>query len=229
MKLPKDEIKAAQWDFIGARQKSWHIFEGNYKDLRGACDLLATPNTTFVEKGVKYVMHTDAYSKTLDVERKFYNFLASAKTLVDHTRVLMKKYENTPAYHHFEKKREALRDSAIVIFCHDLRNYFVHQDNPVNNYFSHGTYYEDEGLMVIQNFARISKESLESHTKWSATSKQIIRKMEEPLEVSILAERYFDAVSALNNWLNNEFPAMLGQQLQLEAADQTPMQPGRVD
>jgi hypothetical protein len=216
MTVSSDKIKMAQWDFIGARQKSWHIFEGNYKDLCAACELLATPSTTFEEKGVKYVMHADAYVKTLDVERKFYNFLSSAKTLVDHTRVLMKKYANTPGYRHFEEKRKALGDSAIVIFCHDLRNYFVHQDNPVNNYFSHCTYYEDEKLMLFHHFARLSKESLEAHSNWSPKSKVVISKMKEPLEVSILAERYFGEVAELNKWLNEEFPIMLGQQLQME-------------
>lgn len=200
-----------QFEFISTRAKSWYVFEGNYDDLCGACDELANPTERYTHNNIVWIMHEDAHLKMLGIERKFHNFLASAKTLVDHTRVFMKNFSDTQPYLDFETRRNQIGNSSVVKLCHDIRNYFLHQKNPMNNYLIDQTWYENENVIVARGFVRISKESLEEYSNWSKMSKQVIQRLEHPLNVRELADEYFGEVSKFNRWIDTEFSEFLGK------------------
>ena len=200
-----------QLEYICARAKSWHIFEGNYEDLRASCHELANPEAEYRINEIRWIMDEDAHLKMLDIERKFHNFLASAKTLVDHTRVLMNNYSETETqfYEAFEARRKEIGNSSTVKLCHDLRNYFLHQRNPINLYCYHNTLYEDENIMVQRGFVRITKESLREYSKWSKESMREIDLLEHPLDIKELADRYFKKISEFNSWVDYELSSYL--------------------
>lgn len=200
-----------QIEFISARSKSWHIFEGNYKDLCASCEELTNPTEEYRHNDISWIMHEDAYIKMLGIERKFHNFLASAKTLVDHTRVLMNKYSGTALYIDFEARKKEIGSSEIVKLCHDLRNYFLHQKNPADHYFTHHTWYEAENIIVARGFVRMSKKSLNEYSNWSKESRKIINLLEQPLDIRELVDEYFNEVSEFNRWLDSEFLSYLGK------------------
>lgn len=194
-----------QIEFIQARSKSWHIFEGNYNELCAACIELANPTEKYNNNGTIFMMHEDVYIRMLSVERKFHNFLSAAKSLVDHSRVLMNKYSDSKPFSDFEERRNQIGKSPILKLCHDLRNYFLHQKNPIDNYFIEQTWFEEENLIISRGFVRISKKSLSSYSKWSKESRQVIALLEKPLDIWELAEEYFEEISEFNNWINSQF------------------------
>jgi hypothetical protein len=198
-----------QIEFVSLRAKSWHIFKGNYDDLCASCDELENPTQEYKNNESTIIMHEDAYIKMLNVERKFHNFLASAKTLVDHTRVLMKGYAESPLYSEYEGKIKIVGRSPMVKFCHDVRNYFLHQKNPANNYLIHQTWYEDDNVTIARGYVRISKDSLLEHSNWSPESKKIINLLEKPFDIRELADVYFEEVSEVNEWINTKFAGSL--------------------
>lgn len=198
-----------QLEFIRARLNSWHIFEGNYEDLRAACIELANPTEKYDDNGRIWIMHKDAHTKMLSVERKFHNFLSAAKSLVDHSRVLMKKYSDSEPFSDFEERRNKIGRSPIVKLCHDLRNYFLHQKNPIDNYVSHQTWFEKENIIISRDYVRISKKSLNSYSNWSKESQRLIALLENQLDILELAEEYFEEISEFNNWINSRFLAFL--------------------
>ncbi|MDP2416662.1 MAG: hypothetical protein U1D25_18370 [Hydrogenophaga sp.] len=198
-----------QLEFIKARSKSWHLLEGNYEDLRDTCFKLANPTEKYSLDGRIWIMHEDEYILMLSAERKFHNFLSSAKSLVDHSRVLMKNYSEAEPFTAFEERRNKIGRSPIVKLCHDLRNYFLHQKNPTDNYFTHQTWYEEENIIISRGYVRISKESLSKYSNWSKESEQIIALLENPLDIWELAKEYYDEISEFNSWVNSEFSAFL--------------------
>lgn len=195
-----------QIDYISSRVKTWNIFEGNFKDLCIACDEFKKPTDIYESNGVKFSMPPDIFYQKQGVERKFHNFLASAKTLVDHTRVLMKAYEKYDCEGMFQIKMKHLKSSAIVKFCHDLRNYFLHVQNPIDRLQVNGTWYEKDNHMIITGQVCISKKSLLIYSGWTIESKEYIAHTEEVIELKAIAEEYFASVSEIKDWLNNVFP-----------------------
>src|SRR5687768_1473513 len=73
--------------------------------------------------------YKDFHQLQLNVLRQFHNYLASAKTLVDHTRRLVEDvYKNTEFLEEYEvKKREQFAGKPLINFVQKLRNYTLHR------------------------------------------------------------------------------------------------------
>ncbi|MGD5528132.1 hypothetical protein QUS92_22505, partial [Xanthomonas citri pv. citri] len=67
-----------------------------------------------------------------EVSRLLHNFLAAAKTLVDHTRVFMRAYYlGSPLEKAYQDKIAAeIANDELCRFVHDLRNYMLHCGAP---------------------------------------------------------------------------------------------------
>ena len=67
-----------------------------------------------------------------EVSRRVHNFVAAALTLVEHTRVFMRKhYANTSVLARFEGKISAeLDNEPVVKFVQNLRNFMLHKGLP---------------------------------------------------------------------------------------------------
>jgi len=61
----------------------------------------------------------------LEIVCLLHNYLASAKTLIDHTRILVEElYKNTDFWAEYEaRKKETFIDSPLAQFVQNLRNY----------------------------------------------------------------------------------------------------------
>ena len=64
-----------------------------------------------------------------EITRLLHNFLASAKTLIEHTRIFLKKYYlNTKICERYkEKVKKEFEDDELSRFIQDLRNYILHR------------------------------------------------------------------------------------------------------
>lgn len=192
--------------FISSRIKTWYIFERNFQDLCIACDEFTNPKNTFESGSIRLTMSFDANLEKQEIERKFHNFLAAAKTLVDHTRLLMNEYGIYDTEGDFKSKVELLESASVVKFCHDLRNYFLHIENPIDNLLLAGTWSEAENHILYKGYVRVSKKSLLLYKKWTTESKKYIEIAGDEIELKCLAEEYYNEVSDINDWLNNVFP-----------------------
>lgn len=90
-----------------ALKASFRVFNGNFNELQEYLEHLKTPN----EPLVKY-----SYNKRENIEalidessRLFHNFLSSAKSLVDHTRVIVNRLY--PADHEFNQEYQNIKIS----------------------------------------------------------------------------------------------------------------------
>lgn len=67
-----------------------------------------------------------------EVDRHFHNFLASAKTLVDHTRVIMNEpfISETHRVEYRKKVAQLFSGESLIGFMHELRNFALHRSIP---------------------------------------------------------------------------------------------------
>lgn len=65
-----------------------------------------------------------------EVDQRLHNHVASAATLVDHTRRMLTKYEDTRFFDAFEARRSSISNSRVARFIKDLRNYSLHRELP---------------------------------------------------------------------------------------------------
>ena len=119
----------------------------------------------------------------------------------------MKGYENCDCEGIFRIKLKSIESSNIVKFCHDLRNYFLHVENPIDRLQIHSTWYETENHIISKGQVCISKKSLQAYGGWTQKSKEYIARAGDVIELKALAEEYFVSVSDINDWLNNFFPS----------------------
>ncbi len=79
------------------------------------------------------VANREAGSQThREVTRRVHNFVAAALTLVEHTRIFMRKnYSDTPILDRYQTKIDAdFKDEPLVQFVQNLRNYILHNGLP---------------------------------------------------------------------------------------------------
>ena len=113
------------FSWVRYAQTAFRVYEENWRDLRSHVDKLQDPRFTLPLHSIDHPARMDDY--TLEFSRLLHNFLSAAHTLVDHTRIAVKKlYSGDPFENEFKQKLEQiLLDSGIRQFVARLRNMVV--------------------------------------------------------------------------------------------------------
>jgi hypothetical protein len=118
---------------IGILGISYHIFINNYNELRTALMLFKNPEVSLQLMDQDHPEKLDQFQS--EIIRFFHNFLASAKSLVEHTRILVRdlylgsEFENN----YNEKVNDEFTSSELTRFIQDLRNYILHKGLPMTS------------------------------------------------------------------------------------------------
>jgi hypothetical protein len=126
-----EQIKATEGYRIQAKirglEGSYYVFESNYLWLVRALDYFGREEVSMelwrLDNRTKLGSFID------EVTRLLHNFLASAQSLVDHTRVFKNKMYKGHTFKkvYQDKVDRELKHSPIVCFVQDLRNYVLHK------------------------------------------------------------------------------------------------------
>jgi hypothetical protein len=183
-----------------AHSFSVHIFSGNLSELKKGMALIEHP-----EIGIKLFHEKNreqgdqAYR---DINRIFHNFLASAKTLVDHTRIFIETYyKNTPMKHSYSAKiKTEYAEDGLCRFVQDLRNFMLHKGLPHSNMSL--TYTKDSP--TIETTISLDKEKLLTWDKWSSRGRLFLNEQEERIKLSDLSEEYGNKIHNLYQWFHEK-------------------------
>ncbi|MEI3648458.1 MAG: hypothetical protein V6D39_00445 [Dolichospermum lemmermannii FEM_B0920] len=115
-----------------ALKASFRVFEGNFKELIEYLEHLKKPR----EALFKYSWDERKNTETLidETSRLFHNFLAAAKSLVDHTRRIVNRLYSTDhsfSQEYQEKLKADLANNPVQKFIQNLRNYTQHYTLPI--------------------------------------------------------------------------------------------------
>lgn len=169
-----------------ALQASFRVFDGNYHEL------------------IQYLEYPHEQSENQEVlidetSRLLHNFLASAGSLVDHTRVIVNElYSDT---HQFRKEYELKKSEELVKndvqnFIKNLRNYTLHETLPIvelQNSFSENL------LLNVQIDVKIIKES--EHWKSREDSENYFNKLGDNIKLIDLVKKYYELIKNFYTWL----------------------------
>jgi hypothetical protein len=168
-----------------ALQASFRVFNGNYHEL-----------TQYLEYPHEQSENQEAVIN--ETSRLLHNFLASAGSLVDHTRVIMiKLYSNHEFKDVYQKKlREDLGNNHERNLIQNLRNYTLHETLPIldlQNSFS------DNSLFSIQIDVKTLKES-EYWKPWE-DSEDYLNKLGDSTKLEDLVKKYYELIINFYTWL----------------------------
>jgi hypothetical protein len=172
---------------------SGYIFEANYRELMNSIQYFKS-DAAMDLWDYRNVDKMGNYLK--EITRMLHNFVASARTLVDHTRIIARElYVSQPFLDEYQSQVDRrLLSNPTVQFVHDLRNFILHYDLPVT--FASLTP-DHEQLLKISILA------LRKWSGWKAVSRQYLSSAGDEQNVEDVVEEYTKAILAFHGWFSN--------------------------
>lgn len=200
--------KSPGMDFLNRKQShqfSYNIFKGNYDELKKALKVAEMPL-------VLNKMMCDANRESLgkpfhmELNRYFHNYLAAAKSLIDHTRVFMNQYYvDTNFKAQFDDKiKSEFADDPLSRFIQDLRNYMLHKGLLNSSLSMSYTKIEETGQFKAESNANLKKQDLLKWDKWSKIGKQYLLTRPDEFSISSFCIEYGDKILGLYSWFEKE-------------------------
>jgi hypothetical protein len=170
-----------------------------------------------------------------EVNRRFHNFLAAAKTLIDHTRVFMSDHYDKTDLHarYLERVERDFAEDELCRFMQDLRNYTLHYELPIST--MNFQYSRDGG---IKTGVYIINKELQKWKNWSRLGAAYLQKQQKEISPLSTVNDYSEKIEPFHSWLDTtihlyhsddmaEFIALQEEFIRINAAlspDLTPKQ-----
>ena len=188
---------AERWDVV---QRSWSVFARNTTEL---VNLLKMPATNF---DVSLLLMGDDIDASApfwqELDQRLHNELASAVSLVDHTRRLLKHYQDDAPHfvNEYLDRNTSVTTMEEAVFLRDLRNYLLHYGvAPIIQSLSLGPI-NDVGM--TGHSIKLSSSGLLRWDGWKARSRTFLGRYEDR-DGPVLARdvvAYANAMSKLFDW-----------------------------
>jgi hypothetical protein len=184
---------------IGFIRWSFKIFHGNYIELIKLLKVIEDRPESIKLWDVK--KRRELYRVFEEIGRLFFNYLAAAFMLIDHTRRHVAKVYKDAKYSAFKEEykrevRERFGDNDNHQIAKGLRNYIQHRNLPTVG--SKIIYTPETGL---NKTLRIPMDSLLEWDGWSHLARKKLRAMGESFKISKFVEEYFHQVETFYKWL----------------------------
>ena len=180
------------------------IFDENYKELESFSAFSEKPDVAWSS------FSNHDYSKHVhgNFVRKLHNFLVSSQSLVEHTRVPMRKwYKKTEFLVTYQDKiDEVFLNDPLTSFISDLRNYCTHK-SPIGILTNHQVFPNR------RNTTYIHKDSLLSWKERNKKTIEYLKKYENDIPVMEPIEEYRNKVIEFRIWLRKEIERFHGKEI----------------
>lgn len=136
---------------------------------------------------------------TFVILRSLHNYLASAFTLVNHTRKLKQKLNNEKVNVFYDKELEKLKSTEVVAFVKDFRNYIQHRSLPICSRSLHFETIEGTSQCSLDHKILLNREELlkwrkGSKSKWTSKSKKYLNRFDSNINIKLFCKEYYDTV-----------------------------------
>jgi hypothetical protein len=174
-----------------------YTFKHNYLELqRHLSDQLA-PETAFRLAHAQHREELEAIQ--LETIRYLHNFIASAFSLIDHTRVFQRrlfKKDDDFSTEYQAKINELFIASPLAAFIVSFRQYVQHYQSPmIANVSNLVDKAEDIRAKVV-----IAKADLLDFSGWTAPAKKFIHSLDKELNVMTTMDEYYQLVISFHGW-----------------------------
>jgi hypothetical protein len=179
-----------------------HVVEPNWRQLLAVLDAPAANPVLALEliQNMRPAAVREKY--TAELSRALHNYLASAFTLIDHVRRIMRNRNDEVATKHHERL-DALPDVLELPFVKNLRNYTLHQTLPVVRHELEITH-PNHQAMTMDSRIQLDVVSLLKWKGWSAASKRFLAQCGDHVDLRPVIQKHGEAVLTLNAHLLND-------------------------
>lgn len=201
LELQAELEKNAGFQYLQRRkvhERSLKVFGGNFRQFAELVDLIQDPT---------YYLRQDPNKKSeelhSEVIRLFHNYLAAAKSLIDHTRAYVEQWHASDEFHskYQAKVKSSFIESHASRVILDLRNYLMHCGLPPSTIKE--TYHIDANKPPEIKIAfRVS--SLSDWKGWTSKSKEFMKNSGTHIELKPLVAEYQNLVVNFYNWFSSE-------------------------
>lgn len=175
-----------------------YVFVGNAMELKAHLESLRDPAVSLPV--ISNVPEHQAAGEVFDREliRRLHNFVSSVKSLIEHSRNLVRKmYPSGELRAEYDKRAAAFAANPRRRLVQQLREYVLHNRLPPtieSSSFSR----VDEGFEMTTSVA-LDYEILLEHGKWDADVRELLRSGEK-LDLLELVDEYLDQVAEMYLW-----------------------------
>lgn len=122
--------------------------------------------------------------------------ISGSETLIDHTRVVARRYEGTPFYDEYTRRVQQVGALPAARFVKDLRNYMLHQSPPAP--YNQVNLTEQKVTYQLQ----ISVPALLQSASWSGAGRNYLAQHgDDALPIRELFDQYTAAIEGLYKWM----------------------------
>lgn len=189
---------------------SFYIFNINHNDMVEVITLFQRKDVgnAMLKVAAEHQSKQKLEGVFREIVRRLHNFVAAAKTLVDHTRIIANElYVEKDFLLVYEKEvKERFVDNPLVQFVHNLRNYILHVGLPVALI----TYSLDGETGEMNNSITVDIEKLRAWKGWTGVSRRYVDEAKRNEELEQIIKTYTATIVDFHQWFykkNLEFHA----------------------
>lgn len=175
------------------------VFERNYQDLKRAIEKCSQG------EGIDLLWdHHQSQIILHHICRYVHNFLASAMTLVDHTRIIIREnYKGTSFHTEYQDEIDKrFSENPLPQFIKDFRNYALHYSLPITGFRNSVRTNQATGDQEERVAFFINKSTLLIWLGWKK-GKDYLERLDEEISIENLIDDYYKIVFDFHTWLHN--------------------------
>jgi len=182
---------------------NFYVFNRNYQELKKLIDVKDNPKIIFELWDLQNRDQLDMVIN--EILRLLHNYLASAKSLVEQTRVVIHSwYKETNFLNEYKSQVVSrFKNNTMVGFVEELRNFNLHYSIPI----THATFSvqrnEKTGQDTIDHSFVLIKSSLLNWSGWTKKGKPFLRDSDEQIDIGNLVDQYYKQIFDFHFWLIN--------------------------
>lgn len=181
----------------GGLRRSLAVHDRNSRDLGSLLDAVATSD----EIGIEMFQNTRPPVVREEVEalldQRLHNYVASTASLIDHTRRLMSRYEDSHFLQEYERRRAPISDSPAARFIRDLRNFTTHRELPFVGFTVSLGLADNPTTTEFE----LNVELLLKWDRWSAPSRKLLNESGKTVALRDVLKEHVRLLSALYTWV----------------------------
>ncbi|TAM71339.1 MAG: hypothetical protein EPN48_01860 [Microbacteriaceae bacterium] len=137
-----------------------------------------------------------------ELDQRLQNLVASARSLVEHTRTLVRKYPDSDFEREFTRRNKELQVVPSALFLDDLRNYILHVGHvPIRT----TTTTNDTGA---ENAILLERDALLSEYNWKPGPKKYLTEATGDIHLSEVVRDYRIRMHAFCKWVSDQFDVL---------------------
>jgi len=133
----------------------------------------------------------------LEVSFRLHDFVASAKSLTDHSRIIYESIHERDKQTYQLMVDRMLINNPVVQFIHKLREMCQHYKLP----FVGAEWTLRNGQLTLF----LSKKNLLDFNKWNSKAKELLNSYEDKIDLAKVISDYYHAIEAFHNWVQKNF------------------------